>query len=59
MTPSAREMHSIRISTEARERLDALAEAQGRTRSDVIRRCLARGLAAEEADQAVIAKRQR
>lgn len=48
---TAREMRSIRVSPEAMERLRVLAEAQERTVSDVMRRCLARGLAAEEADQ--------
>lgn len=55
---TAREMQSIRISPDALERLNALAEAQGRTRSDVIRRCLARGLADEERDQAAAVNRR-
>jgi predicted DNA-binding protein len=55
---TAREMQSIRISQEALDRLNALAERQGRTRADVIRRCLNRGLIAEEADEAEIAKRR-
>lgn len=49
-------MQSLRISPEALDRLNALAERQGRTRADVLRRCLARGLAAEEADQDAIEK---
>ena len=49
-------MQSLRISPDALDRLNTLAERQGRTRAAVLRRCLARGLAAEEADLDLIAE---
>lgn len=56
---AAKEMQSLRINQESLDRLNTLAQKQGRTRADVLRRCLARGLTAEEADQAKIDRLRR